>query len=42
MKTLGKLLASVVLLSAKTAASATSSWNSYQPKEPASLQRTKK
>lgn len=42
MKTIGKLLASLVLLSAKTAACATSSWNSYQPKEPVILKKTKK
>ncbi len=42
MKTIGKILASLVLLSAKTAACATSSWNSYQPKEPVTLQKKKK
>lgn len=39
MKTIGKILASLVLLSAKTAACATSSWNSYQSKEPVNLQK---
>ncbi len=42
MKMIGKLLANLVLLSAKTAACATSSWNSYQPKEPVVLQKAKK
>lgn len=37
MRKICKIIAALALYSAKSAAGAASTWNSYQPKEPANL-----
>ena len=41
-KIIKKLIAKSALASAKTAAGTASGWNTYQPKEPKCLKRSKK
>lgn len=42
MKIVSKIIAVLALASAKAAYGKASGWNSYQPKEPASLKKFKK